>query len=278
MRGTALPSPRHLSPLPGPCLLMPQTGSIPRHGNAVTNTVREREGPFRRDPAKAGQRLPRWPNARSPVQLCGSTPAQSACALSLAACGSALRCARPARIVIELCLQAQGSTEALYRSRVKTSGASAALDQSSAPVPDDSQGGCRPALRGISPPLLILEVLAVFRLIVAGSRSFADYARLAADLDRLLVNRLPSVEIVCGGCSAGADALAARYARERGLALRVFPAQWRLYGAAAGPFRNAAMAAYGSALVAYWDGASSGTASMLRCASAQGLRVVLRRF
>ena len=118
----------------------------------------------------------------------------------------------------------------------------------------------------------------MFRLIVAGSRSFADYARLAADLDRLLVNRLPSVEIVCGGCSAGADALAMRYARERGLALRVFPAQWRLYGAAAGPFRNAAMAAYGSALVAYWDGVSSGTASMLRCASAQGLRIVLRRF
>ena len=57
MRGTALPSPRHLSPLPGPCLLMPQTGSIPRHGNAVTITVREREGPFRCDPAKAGQRL-----------------------------------------------------------------------------------------------------------------------------------------------------------------------------------------------------------------------------
>ena len=54
MHGAALPSLRHLSPLPGPCLLMPQTGSIPRHGNAVTNTVREREGPFRRDPAKAG--------------------------------------------------------------------------------------------------------------------------------------------------------------------------------------------------------------------------------
>lgn len=118
----------------------------------------------------------------------------------------------------------------------------------------------------------------MFRLIVAGSRSFADYARMAADLDRLLVNRLPSVEIVCGGCSSGADALAVRYARERGLSLRVFPAQWRLCGAAAGPFRNAAMAAYGDALVAYWDGSSSGTASMIRLASGRGLRVVVRQF
>lgn len=118
----------------------------------------------------------------------------------------------------------------------------------------------------------------MFRLIVAGSRSFADYARMAADLDRLLVNRLPSVEIVCGGCSAGADALAARYARERGISLRVFPAQWRLLGAAAGPFRNAQMAEYGHALVAYWDGKSAGTASMIRCASSRGLRTVLRYF
>lgn len=118
----------------------------------------------------------------------------------------------------------------------------------------------------------------MFRLIVAGSRSFTDYARLSADLDKLLANRLPAVEIVCGGCASGADALAVRYAHERGLALRVFPASWRLYGAAAGPFRNAAMAAYGHALVAYWDGCSAGTASMLRCASDRGLRVVLRRF
>ena len=154
----------------------------------------------------------------------------------------------------------------------------AALDRPSAPVQTSKQGGCRPRPAGILPPLLILEVLAVFRLIVAGSRSFSDYARLAADLDRLLSLRLPAVEIICGGCASGADALAVRYAHERGLALRVFPAQWRLYGAAAGPFRNAAMAAHGDALVAYWDGCSAGTASMLRCASARGLRVVLRRF
>lgn len=118
----------------------------------------------------------------------------------------------------------------------------------------------------------------MFRLVVAGSRSFSDYARLSADLDRLLSARLPAVEIVCGGCPSGADALAVRYAKERGLALRVFPAAWRSFGRAAGVFRNDQMAQYGHALVAYWDGRSAGTASMVRCASARGLRVVLRRF
>lgn len=118
----------------------------------------------------------------------------------------------------------------------------------------------------------------MFRLIVAGSRSFSDYDRLAADLDRLLARQLPAVEIICGGCPSGADALAVRYANDKGLQLRTFPADWCRYGRAAGPIRNEQMAEYGQALVAYWDGVSPGTASMIRCASARGLRVVLRRF
>lgn len=118
----------------------------------------------------------------------------------------------------------------------------------------------------------------MFRLVVAGSRSFADYDRLAADLDRLLARRLPAVEIVTGGCPSGADALAERYARSRGLALRVFLADWGRQGRAAGPIRNRTMAEYGHALVAYWDGSSRGTASMIGEARARGLRVVVRRF
>lgn len=117
----------------------------------------------------------------------------------------------------------------------------------------------------------------MFRLIVAGSRSFGDYDRLAADLDHLLARRLPAVEIVSGGAS-GADALGERYAAERGLALRVVPAQWARYGKSAGPIRNQTMAMYGHALVAYWDGVSPGTAHMVKAAAAAGLRVVVRRF
>ena len=117
----------------------------------------------------------------------------------------------------------------------------------------------------------------MFKLIVAGSRSFSDFDRLAADLDRLLVRRFPDVEIVSGGAS-GADALAERYARSRGLAFRAFPADWRRWGKLAGPIRNRQMADYGSAVVVYWDGRSRGTADMISSASAAGLRVVVRRF
>lgn len=132
---------------------------------------------------------------------------------------------------------------------------------------------------GVSAPAYSgLVVLCMFRVVVAGSRSFSDYDRLAADLDKLLSLRLPAVEIVCGGCPTGADALAVRYASERGLPLRVFLADWSIFGRSAGPLRNAQMAEYGHALVAYWDGKSAGTASMIRCASSRGLRTVVRYF
>lgn len=103
----------------------------------------------------------------------------------------------------------------------------------------------------------------MFKLVVAGSRSFADFDRLSADLDYLLSKKSPDeVEIVSGG-AAGADALAERYARSRGLAFRAFPADWRRWGKLAGPIRNRQMADYGSAVVVYWDGRSRGSADMI---------------
>lgn len=117
-----------------------------------------------------------------------------------------------------------------------------------------------------------------FRLIVCGSRSFKDYDRLAADLDRLLAQRLPAVTIVTGACPSGADALAARYARERGLLLFERPAKWDKWGQLAGPIRNRQMADYGHACIAYWDGRSRGTEDMIFRARAAGLRCVVRRF
>ena len=42
----------------------------------------------------------------------------------------------------------------------------------------------------------------MFKLVVAGSRSFADFDRLSADLDYLLSKKSPDeVEIVSGGAS-----------------------------------------------------------------------------
>lgn len=116
------------------------------------------------------------------------------------------------------------------------------------------------------------------RVIVAGSRNFDDYGRLRDSLDRLLAALHPELEIV-SGTARGADTLGERYALERGLPLIRVPAQWSHYGRKqAGTIRNQRMAWMASHLVAFWNGNSGGTASMLRIARADELQVRVVRF
>ena len=101
-----------------------------------------------------------------------------------------------------------------------------------------------------------------FFCLVVGSRSFSDYGKLQSTLDYLLTNQ-SSVVIVSGG-AAGADAMAGRYAEERGYPLLVYPADWKKHGNSAGYIRNEQMHAFLSrqkkrGCVAFWDGASKGT-------------------
>ena len=115
------------------------------------------------------------------------------------------------------------------------------------------------------------------RIIVAGGRDFTDYALLSETLDVILERyTLHEVQIV-SGCCHGADALGEQYAREHGIPMVRFPADWQAYGKAAGPIRNRKMAEYAAEsygmLVAFWDGKSRGTASMIRLAEKYGLRI-----
>lgn len=116
----------------------------------------------------------------------------------------------------------------------------------------------------------------MFRVIIAGSRDFDDYALLQDHADYML-SRQEDIEIVSGGAS-GADALGERYAKDRGYKLKIFPADWVKYGRRAGPIRNREMAEYADALLAYWDGKSRGTQNMIEEARARGLKVSIKIF
>lgn len=61
----------------------------------------------------------------------------------------------------------------------------------------------------------------MFRVIIAGSRDFDDYALLQDHADYML-SRQEDIEIVSGGAS-GADALGERYARVRFANSRISP-------------------------------------------------------
>lgn len=116
------------------------------------------------------------------------------------------------------------------------------------------------------------------RIVVAGSRDFYDYAVLSERLDFYFSQQNQShIQIVSGG-ARGADRLGERYAREHDINYTVFPANWNAHGKAAGMIRNRDMAEYGTHLVAFWDGKSRGTKSMIETARAQGLTIRVVEF
>ncbi len=117
----------------------------------------------------------------------------------------------------------------------------------------------------------------MFRVIIAGGRDFSDYNLLKETMDYLLSNIKEDIVVVCGMAN-GADTLGERYAKERGYEVLYFPADWKKYGKAAGYIRNEEMARHADALVAFWDGKSRGTKSMIGLARKYKLRVRIKRY
>lgn len=111
------------------------------------------------------------------------------------------------------------------------------------------------------------------KLIIAGSRSITDkrVVRTAIEDGDLCFG--PVDEIVHGDCSRGVDAVADEIARDMGFDVKRMPAEWDEHGKRAGPIRNGEMAKYADALVAVWDGKSTGTESMINVALVKGLDV-----
>ncbi len=114
------------------------------------------------------------------------------------------------------------------------------------------------------------------KIIIAGSRSFRNYDRLAKDMDKI-TSKLKEVTII-SGAAQGADTLGERWAAERNHAVIRKPAEWDRYGRAAGYRRNEEMAALADALVAFWDGRSPGTKHMIDLMQAAGKQVRIIRF
>lgn len=111
-----------------------------------------------------------------------------------------------------------------------------------------------------------------FNIIIAGSRSFNDYAMLAQVCDNIIKNANSSkiVKIISGN-SRGADILGEHYATERGYELQRIPADWNKYGKSAGPIRNSQMVAEADLLICFWDGTSKGTKHMISVAKKKNI-------
>lgn len=109
------------------------------------------------------------------------------------------------------------------------------------------------------------------RLVIAGGREFDDYALLkSAVAEALGEHPLNQLEVV-SGAARGADRLGERWARENGVALRQFPADWNQHGKRAGYLRNEEMADYADAVLVLPGG--RGTDHMAQSAKRRGLRL-----
>ena len=119
------------------------------------------------------------------------------------------------------------------------------------------------------------------RIIIAGSRDFNDYELLKKSAIEIITKKtiLPDLTRIVSGCARGADTLGERFAKEFGLEVKKFPADWNGLGKRAGYVRNAEMAKFAveddndGMLIAFWDGQSRGTKHMIDLATRYGLEV-----
>ena len=109
------------------------------------------------------------------------------------------------------------------------------------------------------------------KLIIAGSRSFTDYALLAS----VLGPHRHQISAVIHGGARGADRLGFRWAVRHHVRSRCFAADWKRFGKSAGVRRNHQMAQAGDMLVAFHVNNSPGTAHMIACMRALGKPVVV---
>jgi hypothetical protein len=125
------------------------------------------------------------------------------------------------------------------------------------------------------------------RVIIAGSRDITDYETIK----RAVSESGFKITEVVSGRARGVDRLGERWARANDIPIAYFSADWdnvdtpgaviktnkygKKYNAVAGHWRNEKMAKYAEALIAIWDGKSSGTKNMIDLARERGLKIFI---
>ena len=102
---------------------------------------------------------------------------------------------------------------------------------------------------------------------IVGGRDFDDYNLLINSIEK----QYDPTEIdgVVSGGAIGADFLAEKYARDINTPMKIFPAEWHVYGKSAGFKRNVKIVTSADIVFAFWDGISKGTKHSIDIAKEQ---------
>lgn len=86
-------------------------------------------------------------------------------------------------------------------------------------------------------------------------------------------------DIIVSGHAKGADTFAEEYAKDFNMKTRIFPAEWKKYGRAAGPIRNKQMLDFvkenNPVVIAFWNGKSRGTKNTVETARKIGIEPII---
>lgn len=111
-------------------------------------------------------------------------------------------------------------------------------------------------------------------VLICGDRDWTDYYPIKREIVDHKLD--PKTDVIMHGNCSGADRIAGEIALANGFSVKVFGAQWHVYGAGAGPIRNKLMLDQKPDLVLAFHpniGISKGTSHMIGIARAAGVKV-----
>jgi hypothetical protein len=111
------------------------------------------------------------------------------------------------------------------------------------------------------------------RTILAGSRELTDPVLL----ESAIIESGFEITLVVSGGARGVDLLGEEWARKNGIPVERYKPDWKRFGKRAGVMRNSDLVSKAEALVARWDGKSTGTRDVIRKAQETGLRVFVKQ-
>ena len=100
-------------------------------------------------------------------------------------------------------------------------------------------------------------------VVIGGYRNFENYEIFKNFVDSCLAELdFKEMTILSGHCK-GVDLMGERYAKEKDLALELYPAEWKKYGKAAGPIRNKQMVEKADIVIAFVCERAKGTKNLI---------------
>ena len=112
------------------------------------------------------------------------------------------------------------------------------------------------------------------RILVCGDRNWKNME----SIEKILINYSSNTTII-HGCANGADTLAGLIGQNLKMSVERYPAQWNIYGRAAGPIRNRKMIEEGRPDLVYAFHSdiekSKGTKNMINQATSEHIPVIL---